>query len=284
MLISPKPDPPQNEPSQGPPEAPPLQSKRPVSPVVLQEPAVPVAPLASALPFTRAEVTYNKPTVVAIKKPGFKPINQSSAAMKKFFPGDDDESDQTSTRDDIVPTRSPARTPIRSPREERNGHESLKRRSNNEWPSRDRSPYDRSSTRSHRKSSPMERTEPHGRDDSTSHHREDSESYDNSHRPSPTRDDQEAPRVAEPQQELYAIVNQVGEGTFGKVYKARNTATGVNVALKRIRMEAEKDGFPVTAMREIKLLQSLRHQNVVQLYEMMVSSGKLYHLSYGRYD
>lgn len=40
-------------------------------------------------------------------------------------------------------------------------------------------------------------------------------------------------------------------------------------------MEAEKDGFPVTAMREIKLLQSLRHENVVQLYEMMVSAGTL---------
>lgn len=75
--------------------------------------------------------------------------------------------------------------------------------------------------------------------------------------------------------ELYAIVSQVGEGTFGKVYKARNTVTKLYVALKRIRMEAERDGFPVTAMREIKLLQSLRHANVVRLYEMMVSNGEL---------
>ena len=73
--------------------------------------------------------------------------------------------------------------------------------------------------------------------------------------------------------ELYAIVSQVGEGTFGKVYKARNTISNVHVALKRIRMEAERDGFPVTAMREIKLLQSLSHQNIVRLYEMMVSNG-----------
>ena len=75
--------------------------------------------------------------------------------------------------------------------------------------------------------------------------------------------------------ELYAIVSQVGEGTFGKVYKARNTITNVHVALKRIRMEAERDGFPVTAMREIKLLQSLKHQNIVRLYEMMVSNGRI---------
>lgn len=76
--------------------------------------------------------------------------------------------------------------------------------------------------------------------------------------------------------ELYKIISQVGEGTFGKVYKAQNTVTKLHVALKRIRMESEKDGFPVTAMREIKVLQSLRHANVVQLYEMMVSNGSVY--------
>ncbi|KAL6300797.1 Pkinase-domain-containing protein [Sparassis latifolia] len=82
--------------------------------------------------------------------------------------------------------------------------------------------------------------------------------------------------VKDPRDELYAIISQVGEGTFGKVYKARNTSNGRFVALKRIRMEAERDGFPVTAMREIKLLQSLRHANVVRLYEMLVSNGSVY--------
>ncbi|CCO27626.1 hypothetical protein BN14_01611 [Rhizoctonia solani AG-1 IB] len=72
----------------------------------------------------------------------------------------------------------------------------------------------------------------------------------------------------------YQIICQVGEGTFGKVYKARSLANpDARVALKRIRMEGEKDGFPVTAMREIKLLQSLRHENVINLHEMMVSKG-----------
>ncbi|TFK23277.1 Pkinase-domain-containing protein [Coprinopsis marcescibilis] len=82
--------------------------------------------------------------------------------------------------------------------------------------------------------------------------------------------------VASDRKELYAILNQVGEGTFGKVYKARNTVSNVFVALKRIRMESERDGFPVTAMREIKLLQSLKHANVVRLYEMMVSNSSVY--------
>ncbi|QRW02148.1 Cdc2-related kinase, arginine/serine-rich [Ceratobasidium sp. AG-Ba] len=75
----------------------------------------------------------------------------------------------------------------------------------------------------------------------------------------------------------YQIMCQVGEGTFGKVYKARLIAqSDTYVALKRIRMEGEKDGFPVTAMREIKLLQSLRHENVINLHEMMVSKGNVF--------
>lgn len=73
--------------------------------------------------------------------------------------------------------------------------------------------------------------------------------------------------------ETYERLACVGEGTYGKVYKARRVDDGVFVALKRIRMEVEKDGFPVTAMREIKLLQSLKHDNIIRLHEMMVSKG-----------
>lgn len=79
--------------------------------------------------------------------------------------------------------------------------------------------------------------------------------------------------------EAYERLAQVGEGTYGKVYKARRIEDGALVALKRIRMEQEKDGFPVTSMREIKLLQALRHENVVRLSEMMVSKGELQSLS-----
>lgn len=62
----------------------------------------------------------------------------------------------------------------------------------------------------------------------------------------------------------------VGSGTYGKVYKAVHVYTGGQVALKKIRMEGERDGFPVTAIREIKLLQSLDHINIVPLLEVMV--------------
>lgn len=62
----------------------------------------------------------------------------------------------------------------------------------------------------------------------------------------------------------------VGSGTYGKVFKAIHVYTNSKVALKKIRMEGERDGFPVTAIREIKLLQSLNHDSIVKLQEVMV--------------
>ena len=76
--------------------------------------------------------------------------------------------------------------------------------------------------------------------------------------------------------EFYDRLSQVGEGTYGKVYKARNNVSKSLVALKRIRMEQERDGFPVTALREIKLLQQSHHENIVRLHEMLVSKGSVY--------
>lgn len=96
------------------------------------------------------------------------------------------------------------------------------------------------------------------------------------HEATPSPDNRPISPAAGPNDEVYAIVNQVGEGTFGKVYKAKNVITKNFVALKRIRMEAERDGFPVTAMREIKLLQSLSHENIVRLHEMMVANGSYF--------
>ncbi|KUJ17260.1 Pkinase-domain-containing protein [Mollisia scopiformis] len=65
----------------------------------------------------------------------------------------------------------------------------------------------------------------------------------------------------------------VGSGTYGKVFKGIHVYTKKLVALKKIRMEGERDGFPITAVREIKLLQSLKHHNIVNLQEVMVEKN-----------
>lgn len=48
------------------------------------------------------------------------------------------------------------------------------------------------------------------------------------------------------------------------VYKGRHKATGQIVAMKKIRLESEEEGVPSTAVREVSLLQELKHPNVVR--------------------
>ncbi|KAI9263689.1 kinase-like domain-containing protein [Sporodiniella umbellata] len=48
------------------------------------------------------------------------------------------------------------------------------------------------------------------------------------------------------------------------------------MALKRIRMKTEKDGFPITAVREIKLLQKLKHEKIVELQQIVMARGSVY--------
>lgn len=68
----------------------------------------------------------------------------------------------------------------------------------------------------------------------------------------------------------YEVMGKIGEGTFGEVHKAKSKKTGMVVALKKILMINEKDGFPITALREIKTLKLLSHTNVLSLEEMAV--------------
>jgi hypothetical protein len=58
------------------------------------------------------------------------------------------------------------------------------------------------------------------------------------------------------------------------VFVGADKKTGEVVALKRINTEEEENGFPLTAIREIKILKALNHPNVVQLKEIVTSKGE----------
>ncbi|KAL4228943.1 Cyclin-dependent kinase 3 [Mactra antiquata] len=76
--------------------------------------------------------------------------------------------------------------------------------------------------------------------------------------------------------ENFQKIEKIGEGTYGVVYKARDKLSGRLVALKKIRLDADSEGVPSTAIREISLLKELDHINIVRLLDVVHSEKKLY--------
>ena len=87
-----------------------------------------------------------------------------------------------------------------------------------------------------------------------------------------------APSGSRSMEDCYDKIAQVGEGMYGQVYKMRDKADPkVLVALKKVRMANEREGFPITAIREIKLLSKFSAENdskyIVNLKEIVTSKA-----------
>mmetsp|Transcript_18778 Transcript_18778/g.26017 ORF Transcript_18778/g.26017 Transcript_18778/m.26017 type:complete len:329 (+) Transcript_18778:115-1101(+) len=63
--------------------------------------------------------------------------------------------------------------------------------------------------------------------------------------------------------EQYDKLEKIGEGTYGKVYKAKCKKTGNLVALKKTRLEMDEEGVPSTTLREVSLLQVLSKNHFI---------------------
>ena len=68
----------------------------------------------------------------------------------------------------------------------------------------------------------------------------------------------------------YVIQKKIGEGTFGEVSLALHKKSKKRVALKRILVHNEKEGMPMTALREIRILKKLQHPNIIRLNEIAI--------------
>lgn len=73
--------------------------------------------------------------------------------------------------------------------------------------------------------------------------------------------------------EEFQCLNRIEEGTYGVVYRAKEKQTDEIVALKRLKMEKEKEGFPITSLREISTLLKSQHPNIVTVREIVVGSN-----------
>ena len=76
----------------------------------------------------------------------------------------------------------------------------------------------------------------------------------------------------------FDILEEIGSGTYGTVFRARCRTRHTIFAVKEIRRDEEAppaaaaphEGLPSTAIREISLLRELTHRNIVRLHEVLV--------------
>ena len=85
--------------------------------------------------------------------------------------------------------------------------------------------------------------------------------------PMPPRDRTQGPSSASSVEHDYHIIELVGEGSFGKVYKARRKYTGQIVAMKFIAKHGKTDKDIKSLRQEIEILRGLRHDNIIAMVD-----------------
>ena len=73
----------------------------------------------------------------------------------------------------------------------------------------------------------------------------------------------------------YKIISYLGEGSFGKVFKAREISTGRVIAVKKMQINNSKSKYDKT-IKEINLLKNLEHPNIVKYYDYFQEEDYIY--------
>ena len=73
----------------------------------------------------------------------------------------------------------------------------------------------------------------------------------------------------------YRLVQKIGEGTYGTVYKAVDQRTNTLVALKKVKIRKADDGLPKEFLREVESLKYVVHPHVVKIREVFVGKTNI---------
>ena len=73
----------------------------------------------------------------------------------------------------------------------------------------------------------------------------------------------------------YKIIQKIGSGGFGIVYKAKQLSTGETVAIKKISINNSTEKYQRT-IKEIDLLKNLSHPNIVKYYDFFDDGEFIY--------
>ncbi|KAG0123730.1 kinase-like domain-containing protein [Tuber indicum] len=83
-----------------------------------------------------------------------------------------------------------------------------------------------------------------------------------------------AQQMNEETKKKYTKDRKVGEGTYAVVHLGHVKSTALPVAIKKIKLSAMVDGISMDAIREVKFLQELRHENIIRLIDVFSSKNQ----------
>ncbi|ORY84908.1 kinase-like domain-containing protein [Protomyces lactucae-debilis] len=73
----------------------------------------------------------------------------------------------------------------------------------------------------------------------------------------------------------YQKLNKLGEGTYAVVWAGKELATGRQIAIKKIKVGQFKEGLDMSAIREVKFLREVKHENVIELIDIYSNKQNL---------
>ena len=79
--------------------------------------------------------------------------------------------------------------------------------------------------------------------------------------------------------EEYELMNYLGEGGYGKVYKVKHKLTGQYRAMKIIKCKSSSKDHEKQIKKEIEILKSLDHPNILKVYEFFCNEKFIFFLS-----
>ena len=81
--------------------------------------------------------------------------------------------------------------------------------------------------------------------------------------------------MKEEQDYYYRLVEKIGEGTYGTVYRAVDQRTDTLVAVKKVKIRKTDDGLPKEFLREIESLKHLQSDYIIAIREVFVGKTNI---------